>query len=221
MAYSKMLSELHKGMILPPGSKKHDSELKEIMKQVGKDISKEFNINIEHVTTLKNTELYEYLKNSCPEEEIHELESKRSSIKPDGGLLLVPAKNGRRYPIVMSENKKQGDGKPQASGNAIERAAKNVIWLQIWMREEEIFPFVIFARGEDFKKGSSIIDRIAVMAYFKKLNKINLHKDKYNQGGLSVFTNKEITAFSNEEIYSILYEIAKRSVYYYLSKGMI
>jgi type II restriction enzyme len=59
-------------------------------------------------------------------------------MKPDGGIMFIVDKNNIKYPILITEMKKQGTndeviamtGKAQASGNAIERLGKNVIGLR-------------------------------------------------------------------------------------------
>ena len=85
------------------------------------------------------------------------------------------------------------------------------------MKDESIFPFVVFGSGCDFEKNSSILDRISTIAEFSQLNKINLHSElnsKRNSGSF-YFSGK---ALYRERFLEIMMEIAKRSILYYFSK---
>ena len=81
-----------------------------------------------------------------------------STIRPDGGILLIKGNGELSYPILIAEVKNQGtndlrqqEGKPiQAKGNAIERLGKNLIGLRTALLRENIFPFVCFGYGCDF-----------------------------------------------------------------------
>ena len=72
-------------------------------------------------------------------------------ITPDGGFLFVEW-NGVRYPILVSEAKKQGtnderylEGKDkQSMGNGIERAPKNADLIVMWCEKLNYNPYVIF-----------------------------------------------------------------------------
>ncbi len=147
----------------------------------------------------------------------------KTNIKPDGGFLYIEDKNENKYPILISEAKKQGtndkrieEGKGiQAQGNAIERLGKNVIGLRTWMTNESIFPFVCFGYGEDFDKNSTILDRVVTIAEFGELCKIYLHNTlKTNRG--SYFFKKQ--KWNKEEMVKILLDISTKSIYYYFSK---
>lgn len=103
--------------------------------------------------------------------------SKAPFIKPDGGVLYAKI-NGKSYPILVSEAKKQGtndkliaDGKKkQAKGNAIERAVKNHCELKLYFRPFDFYAYVIFASGCDFTKDSSINDRLDSMTEYSPRN---------------------------------------------------
>lgn len=103
--------------------------------------------------------------------------SKAPFIKPDGGVLYAKI-NGKSYPILVSEAKKQGtndkliaDGKKkQAKGNAIERAVKNHCELKLYFRPFDFYAYVIFASGCDFTKDSSINDRLDSMTEYRPRN---------------------------------------------------
>lgn len=214
MSSSSQLSIQRLGTNLPVGSKEVDKKLFDIMKQVGADISKNHDVKIYH-DNLSNAELYAQMSVI---REKHTLQSKRSGIRPDGKVLLIKVK-GNKMPLLISENKKQGDGKNQARGNAIERAAKNIMFIQTWMAKEKILPYLLFCYGKDFESESYIIDRIATMTHNYPLNRINVYKDADGLGGVSAFyKDKMKNAFSEEEMYEICYDIAEKSLIYYMFK---
>ncbi len=151
---------------------------------------------------------------------------KRSFMEPDGGVLFLQDRKGRQYPILISEKKNQGtndlrelEGKPkQSKGNAIERLGKNVIGLRTAMLNESIFPFVCFGDGCDFADDSSIIDRVKTISMFGTLNEVHLH----NEGSRGVFNRGtyffRVEEWTEEEMYEISLDIARRSILYYFSK---
>lgn len=93
-------------------------------------------------------------------------------MKPDGGYMF--AKYGDRVlPLLIVEDKRQGTNdnlhaleKPrQATGNAIERAAKNIRGSEMLLAPFDIFPYVIFASGCDFHHTETISKRLEMMNY--------------------------------------------------------
>ena len=149
-----------------------------------------------------------------------------SSIRPDGGIFSLLDNDGNKYPILISEVKNQGTNrkreeeglKKQAMGNAIERLGKNVIGLRTALMHEAIFPFVCFGYGCDFEETSSILDRVATIAMFGNLNKTYLHNTgeggRLNRGSFYFRGPK----WSVDEMQNIMYDIAERSIFYYLSR---
>lgn len=153
-------------------------------------------------------------------------ESKTSFIKPDGQFLYITI-GDRDFLILISEKKNQGTNdlrvleglNPQAKGNAVERLGKNVLGIEMLLSTEDIFPFVTFLDGCDFREGSTIRDRIVTMAKFGELNKININKvitnnDKISRGTFFV-REKE---WSIDEMYDILLEVTIKSIEYYIKK---
>ena len=152
--------------------------------------------------------------------------SSTSSMKPDGGVLSIVDCDGNLFPILISEKKNQGtndirasEGKPkQAKGNAIERLGKNVIGLRVALMHESIFPFVCFGDGCDFAEDSSIVDRVKTIAMFGELNEQHLH----NEGPNGVFNRGtyyfRVKEWTEDEMFELSLDIAKRSLLYYLSK---
>ncbi|GAB6393035.1 MAG: Type-2 restriction enzyme RsrI [Treponematales bacterium] len=149
-----------------------------------------------------------------------------SSMRPDGGILSMVSKEGKKYPILIAEVKNQGtndvrakEGKPQqAKGNAIERLGKNVIGFRTALLHESIFPFVCFGDGCDFAPSSSILDRVLTISMFGKLNVIRVHNEGpngvFNRGSF-YFREKKWAA---AEMSKVMKEVAERSVHYYFSK---
>lgn len=97
-------------------------------------------------------------------------ENKHVSMKPDGGVFIMILK-GKRIPILILEDKVQGTNdnlfeqnkKRQATGNAIERGAKNIRGAEMLFSELDIFPYVMFASGCDFHSCETIAKRIEMM----------------------------------------------------------
>jgi len=91
-------------------------------------------------------------------------------MKPDGGI-LVAVINGQEIPMLIVEDKVQGTNdqlfekkKPrQATGNAIERAAKNIRGAEMIFAGRNIFPYVLFASGCDLHHTETISRRIDMM----------------------------------------------------------
>lgn len=109
-----------------------------------------------------------------------------SFIKPDGGFIYMTFKE-TKYPILISEAKKQGTNdkrisegkKKQAKGNAIERSCKNVAEARLFCKNLDYFPYIIFAYGCDLKEGSSILDRMDVLTLYEPRNvDYTLHTDQ-------------------------------------------
>ena len=156
-----------------------------------------------------------------------ELES--TYITPDGQFLYA-VKDGVENLILISERKNQGtndrrinDGlKKQSMGNACERLAKNIRGVEMLMITEDIFPFVTFLGGCDFKEGSTIRDRIVTMGQFCKLNttyvkKMTLGTNKISRGSYYV-RNDEWTI---DEMSSILLDVCIQSVEHYKEIGKL
>jgi len=91
-------------------------------------------------------------------------------MKPDGGILFAVI-NGQEIPMLIVEDKVQGtndilfekNSKRQATGNAIERAAKNIRGAEMIFAGRNIFPYVLFASGCDLHHTETISRRIDMM----------------------------------------------------------
>ena len=123
---------------------------------------------IEHVKslTLYDCQMY-FHKCGGP---IPNPENKNVSMKPDGGIIML-RKDDELIPILIMEDKVQGTNdklfaegkKRQATGNAIERAAKNMRGAEMIFSNMDIFPYVIFASGCDFHSSETISKRLEMM----------------------------------------------------------
>lgn len=160
-----------------------------------------------------------------------------SYIKPDGGFLYIELMGKVKY-ILTSEQKRQGTndsrlveglGK-QSQGNAGERLGKNVKGLDILFSNEEIYPFVVFLQGCDFYDPESTIgDRIRTIAQFQETNKINLYWKRigkylfsggsYYMRGHSMHQPTGTSDWTFQEMYEVMYSIAKQSIEHYLSEN--
>ncbi len=128
-------------------------------------------------------------------------------------MLIVEVKN------QGTNDKREVEGLPrQAMGNAIERLGKNVIGIRAAMLTEGIMPFVCFGYGYDFKKGSSIRDRVTTIAMFGPLNEVNVvplgDAGQFPRGSY-YFREKE---WSNREMTNVLFDVASRSIHFYFAK---
>lgn len=93
-------------------------------------------------------------------------------MKPDGGILYIQIRKVR-IPILIIEDKVQGtndllyanDKKRQATGNAIERSAKNIRGAEMLFSQYDFFPYVIFASGCDFHSSETISARLEMMNF--------------------------------------------------------
>lgn len=143
---------------------------------------------------------------------VPDITNKNVSMKPDGGIIFL-----NEIPILITEDKRQGTNdklfaknvKRQASGNAIERAAKNIRGASMLFCGESFFPYAVFCSGCDFHSSETIIKRIDMMNMGVKshivelpiqnpnymddiLSKINISRlnDKYDIASFFVKTHK-------------------------------
>ena len=97
-------------------------------------------------------------------------DNKSVCMRPDGGILFAVS-GDIRIPILIVEDKVQGTNdilfqqnkKRQATGNAIERGAKNIRGAEMLFADMDIFPYVLFASGCDFHSTETIAKRIEMM----------------------------------------------------------
>lgn len=222
------LRQQRAGTVINVSSKKQESDLIQAILRVESAIDEKYNrtVRLSHETRWHLKDIVGDLKETFPGVSFH-YHSDTSYMQPDGGILFIASNSGdgRRYPILIAEAKKQGtndlreaEGKPrQPKGNAVERLGKNLIGLRVALLSESIFPFVCFGYGVDFEEGSSILDRVTTMAMFGELNKTHLHNDasgKFNRGSFYFRPQR----WSVETMTEIMLDIAQKSIFYYMSK---
>lgn len=134
----------------------------------------------------KNMSLYDcqecYHKVGGPEPEE---ENKRFYMKPDGGI-IVAIVNGEEIPLLITEDKVQGTNdnlyeqnkKRQSTGNAIERAAKNIRGAEMIFSNMDVFPYALFASGCDLHHTETISKRIVMMNMGTPNHYIEVRPDK-------------------------------------------
>ena len=196
-----------------------------VISKLKEQLKSDFNVNLQWEKKVLLGDVISILKNAFPEVSFADVRPS-SFMSPDGGITYIVDKSGNRYPLLIVEVKNQGTNdsraiaglKPQSRGNAIERLGKNVIGFKTYMLTENIFPFVCFGDGCDFDEGSSILDRVITIAMFGELNVD--HTTNVGPNGIfnrgSYYFRKDRWTF--DEMYAILYSIAKRAIYYYFSK---
>jgi type II restriction enzyme len=206
-------------------SREQETTLGVALAQVIARLFKDFGLELHHRRTWPLADIVKQLSADFPDVDFY-TPSKGTSMSPDGGVLSICHDNGAYHPILISEVKNQGtndlreaEGKSrQAKGNAIERLGKNVIGIRAAMLSETIVPFVCFGYGVDFADGSSILDRVATIAMFGRLNRINVvnsgDSGQFNRGSFFF----RAPSWDAEEMEEIMYEVASRSIYYYFAK---
>lgn len=100
-------------------------------------------------------------------------DNKKVYMKPDGGIFIMTLKGKGEIPLLIIEDKVQGTNdtryqekkNKQSTGNAIERAGKNMRGAEMIFAGQKIYPYVIFASGCDFHHTETIAKRIEMMNY--------------------------------------------------------
>lgn len=225
MAKREELRRLRAGTVINFSSKKMEDNLTKALIVALHKVNQELAVKLEHDKKILLVTIVEHLAESFPEVKF-EAKLDKSYLAPDGGIVYLVDKENKRHVVLIAEAKRQGTNdlrkkeglKRQSKGNAIERLGKNVIGFRTWMATETIFPFVAFCQGVDFEDGSSILDRVTTIAMFAPLNAIEVHNVgeglRFNRGSFYVREN----SWSVEEMSEVMYQIMKRSIYYYFSK---
>lgn len=216
-------------------SKKDDKAIYRAMEMVDVylrqrfDFAKAFpNHQIEFEHAITNEEMVTYIRRRGirAEFDVQYLDRK---IVPDGGILFLnDCTTGLRMPLLFAEIKRQGtnderqkEGKEkQATGNAIERLGKNLTGIRAMMNQERITPFVCFGWGCDFAPESkTVLAKVSVLNEFYPLNHTYVFKrdgnaDCNRYAPVSMYFREE--AWTVEEMFQIMKEIAETALRYYL-----
>jgi len=213
------------GTVINNTSEKREGKAAVALGKVMLYIINKFNVKLEHESNMYLRDIVKKLQEIYPDVDFS-YNFDTSSMRPDGGILYIVAKNRQKYPILITEMKNQGTNdlrlkegkKKQAKGNAIERLGKNVIGFRTALLNESIFPFICFGDGCDFARDSSILDRVITISMFGKLNISRIH----NEGPNGIFNRGSFyfreKLWSPTEMAKIMVDIAEKSVYYYFSK---
>jgi type II restriction enzyme len=213
------------GTIINLTSKVQESNLGHALKETMVDLAENFDLKLHHRKSWRLQGIVDALRVDFPDVDFYD-PTPKTYMSPDGGILSIQTDDGIFHPILISEVKNQGtndlrlaEGKSkQAKGNAIERLGKNVIGLRTAMLNEAIVPFVCFGYGVDFEEGSSILDRVATIAMFGRLNEVNVlnlgEGGRFNRGS---FFFRE-ARWEVAEMAEVMTEIATRSIHYYFAK---
>lgn len=119
----------------------------------------------------------------------HTQKDLKTFINPDGGFVFWEY-NGKHYPILISEDKYQGTNdnrhieglSRQATGNAIERAGKNINAVKpLFMDKYEIFPYALFCAGCDFHSTETIATRVEGINCYKPNHYIDVTETHENK----------------------------------------
>jgi type II restriction enzyme len=225
MARKHQLRAQRADTVINRTSKQQESRVGNALTSVAKRLRVNFDLSLHHDKEWKLADVVARLRPLFPDVEFHYYFDS-SAMRPDGGILSIKDKAGALFPVLIVEVKNQGtndlrkaEGKPiQAKGNAIERLGKNVIGFRAAMLHEGILPFVCFGDGCDFADNSSILDRVVTIAMFGPLNRIQVvnqgEHGRFNRGS---FFFREDT-WTPDEMDTIMYDIAERSVHYYYAK---
>jgi len=191
MAHKDQLQVQGVGTVINATSKAQEKDLIKALEKVAKYLDGKFpRFRFIHEKSWHLKDIVSQLQENYPKVDfLFHYES--SFIRPDGGFLCIKSKQDENlaYPVLISEVKNQGTNDQrkkkgldkQARGNAIERLGKNLIGLRTALLGESIFTFVCFGYGCDFEEGSSILDPVATMAMFGKLNKTHLYNCDHNR----------------------------------------
>ena len=163
MGNSRGLSERHTRdgggrSIFTTEAKKHDKRCRDVSRDlVLPDLQKFFpELEIQRWKSLHKTKIHKQL-NSLNQNLGQNQFREKSHILPDGGIFVVKDKQENWRVILVAEAKLQGSNRgrikrglrKQPTGNALERATKNIAEVRNFMIDENHFPYVIFGHGED------------------------------------------------------------------------
>ena len=166
MGHSKGLSERQTRdgggrSIFNTEAKKHDKRCEEVsILLVLPDLQKKHpHLNIKRWWKLEKAAIHQALGELDKDLGQHQ-HHESSYIQPDGGIIVVEDKTGKWRPILITEAKVQGTNvtrierglKKQGTGNALERATKNIAEVRNFMIDENHFPYVLFGHGSDLAR---------------------------------------------------------------------
>lgn len=229
MSKSEQLRELHIGTIKNKESKKDDKLLYAVNEDVLHELKTQYSLPFIHVPQWQTKKILSPI-NARLEAlgiECDDLDCGASHIRPDGGFLVL--QHGKSsHVLCISEAKKQGtndlrasEGKSkQSSGNVVERASKNLKAADQLLFFEMIFPYLLFAHGCDFVRGSSIKDRLRFNLPtgwgHDNFNKIQMTDICETLAMPTAFA--QLNTFTRDFLYRAVMRMATMSLSYYVDK---
>lgn len=204
-------------------AKKGENQLKLAIEDCYKKLNVEYGgksyINFNYMSSINQSFITNQTKDYFGKN-FNYVEKYSSHIKPDGGFICYELQTEKFMTLnqgllLCAEYKKQGDGKDQASGNAIERCYKNFREYELCSLKLPYFLYFVFCSGTDFKKGSSILDRLTALTIKRPFNHTYYEKEK-GLPSASVYINEN--NWNNKEMSNIMFEGAKKVIDNYLIK---
>lgn len=199
-------------------SKKDDAVIKIATNEVVTILTEKYpNHTFEYRSALKFTEIEEYSQRKF---NLSGYDYSKRQILPDGGVVWMDGK----YPILISEMKRQGtnderlkEGKEkQASGNAIERLGKNVIGIKVLYEQDSILPFICFFWGCDCLDGT-VQGKLYTLNSFYDINIFYTGAENIYNKPFTILTKPD-GPFSKTELVQYLLKITENSIKYFEEK---
>ena len=142
-------------------------------------------------------------------------------IIPDGGVIWMD----KKYPILITEMKRQGTNKErlkegktrQAVGNAIERLGKNVLACKTMFENVPIFPFICFCRGCDFLE-ATVLSKLYALNSFYDINIFYGDLSSYVEKPFNIYTNTTEEQWDNDFLAEKMLETAINAIEYFIKR---
>lgn len=195
-------------------SKYDDIKCKEASEQVVNILN---DLYPNHTFEVKNYLYFSEIEKYCNRSFNISYDYKNRKLAPDGGVVWMDEK----YPILISEMKRQGtnserakEGKSkQAVGNAIERLGKNLIGFKNLFENDSIFPFICFCWGCDVVD-KTFLGKLYTLNSFYEINTIYDKATNCINKPFSILL-KEGNPFSAEEMVLPMLQIANEAIKYF------
>lgn len=225
MSNSDQLREQRAGTVINSASKVQDALIRKSAFQVCNNLESLWELGVYYTSEIPLPEIAQAVKKYDPTILLSpDMQNDSWSIRPDSGCWYLKGKQGERFYILTAEMKHQGTNSrrlaeglpPQAQGNAIERATKNLEAFRNRQLNENIVPFVLFGDGDDLEENSSIRGRLtSSMIYGRRENTTYLENKRDLKGG-SIYIRK--SPWTESEVMTIAENIAYNSIDYYINK---
>jgi type II restriction enzyme len=143
----------------------------------------------------------------------------KHEVRPDGGVIWMDNK----YPVLISEMKKQGTNderekegkKKQAVGNAIERYGKNLMAFHTLYNKEDILPVIAFCHGCDFLS-EIVLAKLYTLNGFHECNKVYDQPTKERIKPSTILY--QLDNWTGEQMLLPMLQIASGAIEYYINK---